>query len=142
MAQEQVRQERGKMQKINGVLGPAMVGVDTIMRVKDGEAVPVALGKAMLTNAAWSLIPGGVVAGVGVMAGMAAFQMAPVIGQAVNAKSAKMGQKELGFGGASKFIGSEAQQNMMSQGLSQMNQASNHGVRAMANHARNAHKTY
>lgn len=132
----------GAMGKINKVLGPTFVGVDTVMRVKDGEAVPVALGKALVTNAAFSMIPGGIIGGVAVMGGVAAIQAAPTIARAVADKQARMGQKSMTFGGASKFIGNEGQENMMQQGLSQMDQAANHGLKQIMKHARGAHNTY
>lgn len=139
---EQAVGNSGKMTKINKVLGPGFVGVDTIMRVKDGESVPVALGKALVTNAAFNMIPGGMVGGIAVMAGISAIQAAPAISRAIEAKQAKMGQKGMTFGGASKFIGNEAQENMKQQGLSQMDAAANHGLKQIMRHARGAHNTY
>ena len=133
---------QSKFGKVNKVLGPAFIGVDTVMRVKDGESVPVALGKAVLTNAAWSLVPGGVVGGLAVMGGMAAVQMAPAIAQAMNQKEANMGKKGMVFGGASNFVGSEGQQNMMMQGLAQADQALSASTQALSGHARAAHKMY
>ena len=139
---EQAAEGNGKMGKINKVLGPTFVGVDTIMGVKDGESVPVALGKALISNAAFSMIPGGIVGGAAVMAGMAAIQAAPAISRAVAAKQSQMGQKSMTFGGAGNFVGNEAQENMMQQGLSQMDQAANHGLKQIMRHARGAHNTY
>ena len=128
--------------KINKVLGPTFVGVDTVMRVKDGEAVPVALGKALITNAAFNLIPGGMLGGIAVMGGMAAIQAAPAVSRAIEAKHAKMGQKGMTFGGAGNFVGNEAQENMMMQGLTQMDAAANHGLKKVMGQARGAHNTY
>src|SRR5690606_40088124 len=103
---------------------------------------PVALGKALVTNAAFSMIPGGIIGGVAVMGGVAAIQAAPTVARAVADKQARMGQKSMTFGGASKFVGNEGQENMMQQGLSQMDQASNHGLKQIMKHARGAHNTY
>lgn len=139
---EEAKKSTGKMGQINRVLGPGFVGVDTVMRVKDGEAVPVALGKALLTNAAMNLIPGGMVGGIAVMGGLAAIEMAPTVARAIEAKQNQMGKKGMVFGGSDKFIGSEAQENMMSQSLAAMDAAANHGLQQVMNHARGAHKTY
>lgn len=136
------KQAPSKLGAINKVLGPTFVGVDTVMRVKDGEAIPVALGKALISNAAFSMIPGGFVGGMAVMGGMAALQAAPMVGQAMRNKQNQMGMKGMQFGAAGRFVGSEGQENMMMQGLSQMDQSVNHGLKQMMNHARGAHTTY
>ena len=140
--EEAVRSGKGIGGTISKVLGPTFIGVDTISRVKDGESVPVALGKALATNAAFSLIPGGMLGGVAVMGAFTAIQAAPMVGRAVEAKQAQMGQKGMTFGGASDFIGNEAQENMLQQGLTQMDAAANHGLKRMMGHARGAHNTY
>lgn len=136
----------GKMGKISKVLGPTFVGVDAISRIKDGESAPVAITKALATNAAFGLIPGGMIGSIAAMAGVAAIQAAPAISRAIDSKTSKMGQKGVGFAGANKFIGSEAQENMLEQGLSQMNQATNPstnaGMKKLMGQARNAHNTY
>lgn len=135
-------QKTGKLGAINKVLGPSFVGVDAVMRVKDGEAVPVAIGKALITNAAFNMIPGGFVGGMAVMGGLAALEAAPMVGQAIKNKQNQMGVKGMQFGGAGRYVGSEGQENMLMQGLSQMDQSVNHGLKQMMGHARGAHTTY
>ncbi|MEB2276926.1 hypothetical protein LAV82_23180 [Bacillus sp. ILBB4] len=118
------------------LMNHGFIGLDTFMRVKDGEKLPVALGKAVLTNAAFSLIPGGIVGGMAAMAVMSAPDMMNQLDQATSALGAKKQQ----FGG--NFQESETQMYMMQQGLGRMQDARMQATRRMANHARGAQKVY
>jgi hypothetical protein len=123
--------------KVGGnILNHGFIGLDTFMRVKDGEKLPVALGKAVLTNAAFSLIPGGIVGGMAVMAAMSAPQMINTMDQAAGKINAKKQQ----FGG--NFQQSETQFNMMQRGLGNMQNARLQATKSMANHARGAQRVY
>lgn len=119
-----------------GILNYGFIGVDSVMRMKDGEAAPIAVGKAVLTNAAFSLIPGGIVGAMGVMA----LAAAPEIMNQMDHATGALGAKKQQFGG--KFQQSESQVGMMRQGLGNMQNAQTHAVRRMANHARGAQRVY
>jgi len=119
-----------------GLLNYGFIGLDTALRMKEGESAPVAVGKALLTNAALSLLPGGLPAALGVMAVASAPELMNQLDQAAGAINAKKRQ----FGG--NFQESESQLRMMQQGLSRMQNARMHAVRKMANHARGAQKVY
>jgi hypothetical protein len=118
------------------VLNYGFIGVDSYMRIKDGESAPVAVGKALLTNAAFSLIPGGIVGAMGVMGAMAA----PEVMNQMDRAAGGLGAKKKQFVG--NFEQSETQVAMMQQGLGRMQDARSHAVRRMANHARGAQKVY
>lgn len=123
--------------KIGGsILNHGFIGLDTFMRVKDGEKLPVALGKAVLTNAAFSMLPGGIIGGMAVMGAMAAPEMVKQLDQAAGGLNAKKQQ----FGG--NFQESEAQFGMLQRGVGSMHSARLQATKVMANHARGAQKVY
>lgn len=131
-----------KFDKVNKVLGPGFVALDTYMNIKEGDNVPVALGKAMLLNAAWELAPGGLVGGLAIGAGMVATQMAPVVGAAIDQKASSINQYKQNFSNASHYQSSQAQRMLASQGINQIRNAQLQATRQMANHARNAQRVY
>lgn len=128
--------QKNKLRLGGNLLNHGFIGLDTYMRVKDGENLPVALGKAVLTNAAFSLIPGGIVGAMGVMAVASAPQIMNMMDQAAS----NIGAKNQQFGG--NFQESEAQMNMLQSGLGKMQDARMMATRRMANHARNAQRVY
>jgi hypothetical protein len=119
-----------------GLLNYGFIGVDSAMRMKNGESAPVAVGKALLTNAAFSLIPGGIVGATAVMAVASAPEIMNQLDRAAGGLNAKKQQ----FGG--NFQESESQLQMMQTGVGKMQDARMHATRRMANHARNAQKVY
>lgn len=130
-------QKQSKTAKYTGrALNYGFIGVDTYMRVKDGEALPVAAGKAVLTNAAFSMLPGGIIGGMAVMGAMAAPEIMNTLNQAAGNLNAKKQQ----FGG--NFQESESQMMLMQQGIGKMQNARMQATRSMANHARGAQKVY
>jgi hypothetical protein len=131
---------KGIMRKINGPLSYGFVGLDAYMRVKEGEALPVAAGKALLTNALWGMLPGGQVAAFGLMAGSIAVEAAPMIANAIDRKRAELNQKRSQFGG--NFQSTQAQHMMMNHGINQITNARSHLAASMVNHARNAQRVY
>lgn len=128
--------KKNGMKMGGNILNHGFIGIDTYMRVKDGEKLPVALGKAVLTNAAFSLIPGGIVGAAAVMGVMAAPTVMNTLDQAAGGLNAKKQQ----FGG--NFQESETQFNMMQRGLGNMQNARLQATKSMANHARGAQKVY
>lgn len=118
------------------MLNYGFIGVDSFMSMKEGESAPVAVGKALLTNAAFSLLPGGIMGAVAIGAVASAPEIMNQLDRATGALDAKKRQ----FGG--NFQESETQMMMMQQGLGNMQNARTHAVRRMANHARGAQKVY
>jgi alanine dehydrogenase len=106
------------------------------MCVKDGEKLPIAMGKAVLTNAAWSMLPGGII-GMGIAT---AAMSAPAIIQQMDVAAGKLNSKKQQFGG--NFQESEAQFGALQRGASNMQNARMQATRVMANHARGAQKVY
>ncbi|MCD7910980.1 hypothetical protein KC480_05500 [Bacillus velezensis] len=121
----------GKAGALGGIANVAFVGIDSSMRMQDGESAPVAVGKALVTNAAFSLIPGGIYGAVAVGVATAA----PEIMNQLDTAAANLDSKKKQFGG--NFQESEPQLTMMQQGISRMQI-----TRQMANHARGAQKVY
>jgi hypothetical protein len=119
-----------------GVLNYGFIGVDSYMRIKDGENPALAVGKAVLTNAAFSLIPGGIVGALAV----GAVASAPEVMNQLDVAAGKIDSKKQQFGG--NFQETGTQLNMMQNGLGNMQNARMHATRRMANHARNAQKVY
>lgn len=119
-----------------GLLNYAFIAGDSALRMKDGEAAPVAVGKALLTNAAFSLLPGGILGAVAIGAVMAAPEMMSQLDRSVNVLNSKKQQ----FGG--NFKETEAQVSLMQTGLGNMQNARTHAARRMANHARGAQRVY
>lgn len=118
------------------ILNHGFIAFDSYSRIKDGESAPVAVGKALLTNAAFSLIPGGIVGAMAVGAVMAA----PEIMNQLDAGAGAIGSKKNQFGG--NYQQTESQMAMMQSGLSNMQNARTHYARRMANHASGAQKVY
>ncbi|MED1301889.1 hypothetical protein P4388_31460 [Bacillus thuringiensis] len=118
------------------ILNHGFIAFDSYSRIKDGESAPVAVGKALLTNAAFSLVPGGIVGAMAVGAVMAA----PEIMNQLDVAAGVMNQKKKQFGG--NFQQTESQMSMMQTGLSNMQNARTHFARRMANHAAGAQKVY
>lgn len=118
------------------VLNYGFIGVDAFSRIKNGENAAVAVGKSVLTNAAFSLIPGGIVGALGVMA----VASAPEVMNQLDRAAGGINNKKQQFGG--NFQETESQLNLMQTGLGKMQNARMHATRQMANHARNAQKVY
>lgn len=126
----------GKAGTLGGIANVAFVGIDSSMRMQDGESAPVAVGKALLTNAAFSLIPGGIYGAIAVGAATAV----PEVMNQLDAAASNLGSKKQQFGG--NFQETESQLTMMQQGISRMQNARMQVTRQMANHARGAQKVY
>jgi hypothetical protein len=119
-----------------GVMGVGFTGFDFYSRVKDGESLLPAAGKALATNAFWSMMPGGWAA----MLGLAAVQMAPAAMDAIDSAASGLGQKSQAFGGG--FTQNETQEWMKTEGITNMTNARQSAAAVMANHARGARKLY
>lgn len=128
---------QGRMRGLLGSgLGYGFVAFDAYSRMQEGENAAVATGKAVLSNAAWMMVPGGVPA----MLGLSALQMAPEISHAVDAAKAGVSQRKTMFGGG--FQQTQGQQYMQQMGLQSIMNARSNASAVMANHARGARKTY
>jgi hypothetical protein len=103
---------------------------------QDGDSWPVAIGKSLVTNAAWSLMPGGMPA----MLGLAAISVAPEMGRALDMKRADLGAKSVAFGGG--FTQSAPQQALQQMGAQQMMAARSQANAVMSRHAQGAVKAY
>lgn len=119
-----------------GLLNYGFVGVDSYMRMKDGQSAPVAIGSALLTNAAFSLIPGGIVGAAAVMA----VASAPEVMNQLDMAASGLNKKKQQFGG--NFQETESQLNLLQTGIGKMQDARMQATRQMANHARGAQKVY
>jgi alanine dehydrogenase len=128
---------KGTIAKMGGnVFNYGFIGVDTFSRIKSGESAPVAIGKALLTNAAFSLIPGGIVGVAAIGVAMAA----PEIINQMDAAAGNLNNKKKQFGG--NFQESETQMMSLQNNVSSMQNARMQATRRMANHARGAQKVY
>ncbi|SFJ62495.1 hypothetical protein SAMN02799624_05227 [Paenibacillus sp. UNC496MF] len=121
---------------LGGVAGYGFIGLDAYTRMKDGESMPVAIGKAAVSNALWMAVPGGAATMLGVMA----LQMAPEIARGLDQVKAGIGAKSRSFGGG--FQQSDGQQYMKQMGLNNAMSARQNASSIMANHARGAAKSY
>ena len=137
MAQGNIYELQKKGLRLGGsLLNYGFIGLDSALRIKDGESAPVALGKALLTNAAFSLLPGG----LPTMLGLMAVQAAPEIMNQLDVAAGAINAKKRQFGG--NFQETESQLTMLQQGLTKMQNARMQAARVMANHARGAQKVY
>ncbi len=129
-----------KLNTLNKGLGVGFVGIDSYMRVKEGESAPVAIGKSLLTNAAWAMAPGGLVGGIAIAGGIAATQAIPSAINNINERTSRLGQNLNRFG--SNFQSTEAQRTMEYQGINQIEQARTEVARQMSGHAKRAQRVY
>lgn len=118
------------------ILNYGFIGVDSYMRIKEGESAPVAVGKALLTNAFYTMLPGGIAGALAFEGAKAAPEMMMALDQAASGVGAKKQQ----FGG--NFQSTEAQQMMLQSGAQNMHSARMHAARKMASHARGAQRVY
>lgn len=125
-----------KMKTKIGFGGLAFTGLGAYFYHKEGDSYPVAIGKSLLTNAAWSLMPGG----LGAMIGLTAVQMAPEIGRALDMKRAEIGSRSVAFGGG--FTQNAAQQAMQQIGIQNIMNARSTASAIMSRHAQGAVKAY
>jgi hypothetical protein len=130
----------GWTRRLNGPLAAAGVGVDAYMRIREGEAVPIAVGKAVVSNALWAMAPGGMVGAIALNAGIIAMQSAPIVMNALDQKRAALNQKRSQFGGT--FQSTQAQQLMLNHSVNQIMNARSQLASSMANHARQAQRVY
>ncbi len=122
--------KKKKSSKIGSVLGYGMIGVDAYTRIKDGENPIAAVGKAALTNAMWSMLPGGIVGALAVQAAGAA----PEIMNQLDGARKELNSKKGNWGG--NFEATEASQNMANMDAQSMDQSRAELTRAMAGYAR------
>jgi hypothetical protein len=106
------------------------------MSMREGKSAPVAIGKALVTNALWNMVPGG----FATMLGLAALQVAPEVARSFDQMKSGIGAKSIGFSGG--FTQNEGQQYMKQMGLSNVMSARQNASAIMANHARGAAKPY
>lgn len=107
-----------------------MIGVDAYTRIKDGENPIAAVGAAALTNAMWSMLPGGIVGALAVQA----ISSAPDIVNQLDGTRKDLNSKKSNWG--SNFEATEASQNMANMDMQSMDQSRSELTRAMAGYAR------
>lgn len=112
------------------------IAYGTYSRMKAGDSASVALGKTILSKAAVSLIPGAAIT----VNTIKAIRTVPKIFNKLDATIGAIDSKKSQFGGG--FKQSESQVAMMQVDLSNMQNARNHLVKSMANHAAGAQKVY
>lgn len=131
-----------KVRKPEGLLGRglggAFVAFDSYSRIKAGEAAPVAIGKAVLSNALFMSM--GPVAGTAAALGLAAASMAPAAISALDGAKSNHGSKGTMFGG--KFAETEGQSFLKQMGMSNMAGARQQAASVMSGHAMGASKSY
>ncbi|WP_067924111.1 hypothetical protein [Alicyclobacillus shizuokensis] len=115
---------------------PLFTGLGTAVGMASGESLPVALGKSVMENALWSLVPGG----FATMLGVTAAQMLPEIMNATTMAESRLGQRSAMFGAG--YIDTEAAASLRQTTLNQMMQARQNASLAVMGHARNAAKAY
>jgi hypothetical protein len=139
-----------------GAGSAAFFALDAYSRIKDGESVPQALGSSLLTNLVWGLIPGGFAVKAAVMGGMALGELGPLVSQGMTSARQSLAAKGGNFQ-SSTFVPSQAQSDMLQNGLQNLNNARAYMTpmpggnneyngyarsRMMADHARNAQRVY
>lgn len=122
--------KKKKTSKTGSVLGYGMIGVDAYTRIKDGENPIAAVGAAALTNAMWSMLPGGI---VGALAVQAVSSVPDIVNQLDGARK-DLNSKKSNWGG--NFEATEASQNMANMDMQSMDQSRSELTRAMAGYAR------
>lgn len=127
---------KGGMNLAGNALNYGFIGLDSYMNMKDGKSAPVAIGQAVLTNAAFAMMPGGLLGGIGLMA----VASAPEFMNQLDGARGRLSNKKQNFGG--DFENTQSQMALMQQGLGNMQNARTHANRAMANHARGAQRVY
>lgn len=137
---QNVKGSVNKLNTINKALGVGFVGIDSYMRIKEGESAPVAVGKALLTNALWAMAPGGLVGGLAIGVGIGVAQAAPEMINRIEQRKARLHQNLNRFG--SNFQSTQVQQALEYQGINQIQQARQHVATQMATHARGAQRVY
>lgn len=137
---QNVKGSVNKLNTINKALGVGFVGLDSYMRIKEGESAPVAVGKALLTNALWAMAPGGLVGGLAIGVGIGVAQAAPEMINRIEQRKARLHQNLNRFG--SNFQSTQVQQALEYQGINQIQQARQHVAAQMATHARGAQRVY
>lgn len=132
--------KKSKLLSGRNLLGGAFVGYDAYSRIKDGENAAVAIGKAVVTNALFAALPGGIVGGLAIGGGVMVASMAPDLYDAVEAKKADLSRKSDSF--QTSFEESEGQIANRQQGMQQQQQAEQYALDRMRRHAQGAHSTY
>lgn len=121
--------------KRNG-LDYAFIGFESRSRMKEGDSLPVAVGKAVLTDAAFSLLPGGIYGAIA----LGVISATPHVLNALDGARQSLNAKKSQFGG--NFEHTPAQVSMIQTGMTNMQNARMHATRQMANHARGAQRVY
>lgn len=132
--------KKAKLLSGRNMLGGAFVGYDIYSRMKEGEGAVSATAKALATNALFAALPGGIVGGIALTAGVAVASMAPELYDTMEAKKAELGRTNESFN--TTFEESEGQIANRQQGMVQQRQAEQYALDRMRRHAQSAHSTY
>lgn len=120
----------------SGALGYGFIGIDAYSRIKDGENPVMAVGKAALTNAAWSLVPGG----LPVMLATSLLSSAPDIANQLDQAKSTLNNTKHMWGG--EFEATEGSQAALQMDTDFANQSRSELARAMAGYARKNNNPY
>lgn len=132
--------KKAKLLSGRNMLGGAFVGYDIYSRMKEGEGAVSATAKALATNALFAALPGGIVGGLALTAGVTVASMAPELYDTMEAKKAELGRTNEAFN--TTFEESEGQIANRQQGMVQQRQAEQYALDRMRRHAQSAHSTY
>lgn len=129
--------------KISGQNAIAGVGTvwDAYARVKDGEHVVPAVGKALLTGAFYAALPGGVIGSVAGAMALGAAQGAGDMYDGVQAMKQQFQQNGQVMG-EKGYMEEEGQVAMRENMITAQSHAAEYMMQKTRNHARGAHRTY
>lgn len=132
--------KKSKILSGRNMFGGAFVGYDIYSRMKEGEGAIAATAKALGTNALFAALPGGIVGGIAITAGVTVASMAPELYDAMETSKANMARTTDAF--STTFEENEGQIANREQGMQQQRQAEQYGLDRMRRHARSAHSSY
>lgn len=132
--------KKSKILSGRNMFGGAFVGYDIYSRMQEGEGAIAATAKALGTNALFAALPGGIVGGIAITAGVAAASMAPELYDMMESKKAELSGVTNTFN--TTFEENEGQIANRQQGMEQQRQAEQYGLDRMRRHARGAHSSY
>ncbi|MGF0347608.1 hypothetical protein ACQR3P_28620 [Rhodococcus sp. IEGM1300] len=124
----------------NGLAG-AGAAWDVYSRVKDGEHLVPAAGKALLTGAFYAAMPGGVIGSVAAAVGLGVAQGAGDMYDAYQGMKEDFSRKGQIMGGQ-EYMEEEGQVAMRESMMTNQSHAAEYMMQKTRNHARSRHSTY
>lgn len=126
----------GSSTKIGTALSASFIGLDVYGRSKEGESLATAVPKAVVTNAIYSAIPGGIPTMLAITGATALPSIADGIDRQRNMLDRRKGMMN------NSYKENDAQLQALSQGMMRMNQASNQNSMRLATQAQSRYQTY